>query len=134
MTFVVDASVALAWVLDDESSVAADRVLERLLSESAIAPAHWPFEVANALWSAERRGRIDEAGIRRVRALLADLPIDVLPVSIAGAIGSIEVARRHGLSVYDAAYVELAWARDVPLATVDASMRRAAGDAGVRIA
>lgn len=134
MTFVVDASVTLAWVLDDESSAAADQVLERLLTEDAIAPAHWPLEVANGLRSAERRGRIDEAGIRRVRSMLGDLPIAVLPISLTGAGGLIDVARRSDLSVYDAAYVDLAWARDVELASVDGHLRTAAERAGVRLA
>lgn len=133
MTFVVDASLTLAWVLDDETSQAADLVLERLAGEEAIAPAHWPLEVANGLRSAERRGRIDEMDLRRVQSMLADLPIAVLPMSLTGALGLVPVARRSGLSAYDAAYLDLAWARDVELATVDADLRAAAQAAGVRV-
>ena len=69
--FVIDASVALAWCFDDESSVAADRVLGRLEHEAALVPAHWPLEIANALRTAERRDRVKAADLPRLRALLA---------------------------------------------------------------
>ena len=55
---VVDASVALAWCLADEQDELTERVLQRVVADGAIAPAHWSLEVANGLWSAERRGRL----------------------------------------------------------------------------
>ncbi len=129
--FVVDASVILAWCLDDESSAVAAAAMDRLLADGGIAPAHWPLEVANALRSAERRGRIDEPALRRLRPKLASLPVDIVPVELPTALGVIEVARRHDLSVYDAAYLDLADVRAIGLATVDARLAHACRLAGV---
>lgn len=129
--FVVDASVILAWSLEDESSEAAESAVERLLAEGGLAPAHWPLEIANGLRSAERRGWIDEPSIRRLAARLAGLPVDIAPVELSTALGVIAAARRHDLSVYDAAYLDLADVRGLPLATVDDRLARACRAAGV---
>lgn len=129
--FVVDASVILAWSLEDESSQPAEAAVERLLAEGGLAPAHWPLEVANGLRSAERRGRIDEPSIRRLAAKLAGLPVDVAPVELSTALRVIESARRHDLSVYDAAYLDLAEVRGLPIATVDDQLARACRAANV---
>src|SRR5215210_4137929 len=129
--FVVDTSVIVAWCLEDESSDVADAAVERLLTEGAIAPAHWPLEVANALRSAERRNRIDPEGVERLRPRLARLPIDIVPIELSTAMGVIDTARRHDLSVYDAAYLELADYRGLGLATVDARLADACRSAGI---
>lgn len=129
--FVVDASVILAWSLEDESSQPAEAAVERLLAEGGLAPAHWPLEVVNGLRSAERRGRIDEPSIRRLAAKLAGLPVDVAPVELSTALRVIESARRHDLSVYDAAYLDLAEVRGLPIATVDDQLARACRAANV---
>jgi predicted nucleic acid-binding protein len=132
--FVIDASVALAWCFDDETSSAADAVLERLESKTAVAPGHWPLEIANALRTAERRGRLDRADLPRVRALLAALPIEIAPLELTTAIGgALEAARTYDLSAYDAAYLGLAAARAIPLATIDARLRDACTRAGVDV-
>lgn len=129
--FVVDTSVILAWCLDDESSELADAAVQRLLTEGGIAPAHWPLEVANALRSAERRGRLDAEAIERLRPRLAQLPVDVVPVELSTAIGSIDTARRHDLSLYDAVYLDLAEFRGFGLATVDARLADACRSMGI---
>lgn len=129
--FVVDTSVIVAWCLDDESSDVADAVVGRLMLEGGIAPAHWPLEVANALRSAERRGRVDEPALRRLRPRLSLLPVEVVPVELSTALGVIETARRHDLSVYDAAYLDLADIRGVGLATIDGRLGDACRSAGV---
>ncbi len=134
MTFVVDASVVLAWVFDDESSADADRVLQRLERESAIAPAHWPLEVTNALRTAERRGRLTESELPALRSILTALPIEIVPVELSTALGGLDTARRHSLTAYDATYLDLARVRDLDLATIDPRLRQAAVDAGVRLA
>lgn len=131
--FVVDASVILAWCFDDESSDAADAAVERIMSEGAIAPAHWPLEVANALRSAERRGRIDEPSLRRLRPRLSALPVEVVPMELSTALGVIDVARRHELSVYDATYLDLADIRGIGLATVDGRLADACRNAGIAL-
>ena len=134
MTFVVDASIALAWCLDDERSSAADAILERLASDPAIVPAIWPFEVANGLRSAERRGRITMVDALRSAHLLRTLPIEIEPADVTTTLdGCAAIARRLDLSVYDAAYVSLAIARRLPLATADDRVRRACVVAGVEV-
>ena len=134
MTFVVDASVALAWCLDDERSAAANAILERLASDPAIVPAIWPFEVANGLRSAERRGRITMVDALRSALVLRTLPIEIEPADVATTLdGCAAIARRLDLSVYDAAYVSLAIARRLPLATADERVRRACTAAGVEV-
>ncbi len=132
MTFVVDASVALAWFLEDERSEAADAILGRLETEAAIVPAVWPFEVANGLWTAERRGRIAMVDSMRSGFALKKLPIEIEPGDVEAALeGCAAIARRLDLSIYDAAYVRLAITRRLPLATADGRMRRACTQAGV---
>ena len=132
--FVLDASVVLAWCFDDEWSAAADRVLERLEHEDALAPAHWPLEVANALRTAQRRDRLGDADLAHVRGLLSALPVEIAPVELSTALwGVLEVARGHDLTAYDAAYLDLALVRGLPLATADARLRAACMDAGVEL-
>ncbi len=129
--FVVDASVVVAWCLEDESSEAAEAAVERLMAEGGIVPAHWPIEIASALRSAERRGRLDEASIGRLRPRLTALPIEIVPVEFSTALSVIDAARRHDLSVYDACYLGLADIRGVGLATVDARLAQACLVAGI---
>lgn len=132
--FVIDASITLAWCFEDESSGDADAVLDRLEREPALAPAHWPLEVANALRTAERRGRIDVTDLPRLQALLAALPVEIAPVELSTAIGGVlEAARMYELTTYDAAYLHLAAARAVPLATIDVRLRGACARAGVEL-
>jgi predicted nucleic acid-binding protein len=129
--FVVDVSIVLAWCLDDETSELADSAIERLLAEGGVAPAHWPLEVANGLRTAERRGQIDESALRRLGPRLNQLPVDIAPVEFSTALGLIESSRRHDLSVYDAAYLDLAEFRGLGLATVDAQLAEACRVAGI---
>ena len=133
--FVIDASITLAWCFDDESSRAADRVLGRLEQEDALAPPHWPLEVANALRTAERRGRVNAGDLSHLRALLAGLPVEIAPLEVSTALWSVlETAREHDLTAYDAAYLDLARVRGLPHATVDARLRAACAAAGVELA
>lgn len=132
MTFVVDASVTLAWCFADESSEMADRVLDQLEREEALAPAIWPLEVANGLRTAERRGRLDLADVAQIRELLTALPVEVEGVPLDAALGEVaDVARRLDLTAYDASYLALAARRGFPLATADDRLRRVCEQAGV---
>ena len=128
--FVVDTSVILAWCLEDESSEIADAAMRRLVSEGGIAPAHWPLEVANALRSAERRGRLDGPALRRLHPRLISLPVEIVPVELSAALGAIETARLE-LSVYDATYLDLADFRGLGLATVDERLAQACRAEGI---
>jgi predicted nucleic acid-binding protein len=130
MAFVVDASVTLAWCFEDEATDATEAVLDRLASETARTPALWLLEIANALLVAERRRRLTEFQAARFVELLEELPIepDLTPLDLRGLLA---IARRFGLSAYDAAYLLLAEQASVPLATTDAALRGAALKAGV---
>ena len=132
MSFVLDASVALAWCFEDDSSGYSDRILDALLTDEAIVTHLWTLEVPNGLVIAERRGRIDQAKANGfIRTILA-LPIAMDPGSRSA--GSLEVrrlARLHRLSVYDASYLDLALRTALPLATIDVALRAAADREGI---
>jgi predicted nucleic acid-binding protein len=132
--FVLDASVTLGWCFEDEAGEYADSALEALSDDTAVAPAVWPLEVANGLVVAERRGRLVPAQTARFCALLPALPIEVEPGGLTTTLALlVPLARDHGLSVYDAAYLDLAARRGLPLATLDARLRAAALAAGVAV-
>ncbi len=134
MPFVVDASVTLSWCFEDEAAGYADQALEALVDDVAVAAGVWPYEVANGLVAAERRGRIVQAQTTRFLTLLAALPIEVDgPDMGAGWASLIPIARDHGLSAYDAAYLEVAARRGLPIVTLDERLRAAALRAGVAV-
>jgi predicted nucleic acid-binding protein len=131
MAFVLDASVAAAWFLTDEMDAASDAALDRLIDGAASVPWLWWFEVRNILVVAEKRSRIDRAGTSQALEMLAALNviIDTAPDSDM----VMRLARQHRLSVYDAAYLELALRDAVPLATSDKSLAAAARAEGVTL-
>jgi predicted nucleic acid-binding protein len=122
--FVVDASVAGAWYLPDESDPYADAAALRIKSESATVPAIFWFELRNIFLMGERKGRISEADTARFLSNLARLSIatDREPNEVA----IFQLARAHKLSIYDASYLELAHRKNVPLASLDAALIKAA--------
>jgi predicted nucleic acid-binding protein len=104
--FVLDASIALAWCFAD---VATDALLDRLADEEATAPVLWRLEVANALAMAERRGRLRVAGLTRSVSLLQRLAVSIDSEGAERAFRELlDLARGERLTVYDAAYLELA--------------------------
>lgn len=129
MPFVLDASVALAWCFEDEATPATDGLLHDLSDGTALAPSLWAFEVANAFTVAQRRERISEAKVQLFAATLQALPIHIAPPRPIAAITALAFA--HGLSAYDAAYLDLAEQSGLPLAALDGRLRRAAAAAGV---
>lgn len=129
--FVVDASITLAWCFDDVATGATERILDRLTLEGAIAPAHWPLEVANGLRFAASSGRVDAASIARAREIVRTLPVDTRPLETSTALSLIEPARQHDLTVYDAAYLGLAEALGLGVATLDQRLAAACRSVGV---
>jgi len=126
MAFVLDCSVTLSWLLPDELGAATDALADELERTTAIVPAIWPYEVANALLVAQRRARIGNDDLARVRRALAALPIEVEPVARDHVLSAVsDLGRRLDITSYDAAYIELAARRRLPLATLDARLRRA---------
>ena len=131
---VVDASVAAAWCFEDRTSAFAEGVLDQIVEHGALAPAVWPFEMANVLALAERLGRLSQTRVTQVVATLEALPISIDEESLAAVLRSVvPIARNYSLSAYDAAYLELAIRRDLPLATLDDALRAAATRAGVQL-
>lgn len=133
MTFVLDASVALAWVLGDERSRDADIALERLTNGRAIVPALWISEMANGLLSARRKGRITKKDAALAIELLAELPIEVSPESRDTLPRLHRLGADLGLTAYDAAYLDLAISAGCPLATLDDDLRGAARSRNVAL-
>ena len=132
MSFVLDASTALAWCFRDEQDAVALAALDRLEETEAWVPSIWSLEVANGLLAAERRKRITTAAASKAMRILLDLPIVPDPSERSRDFEvAWRLARTHGLSVYDASYLELAIRLGVPLVTLDARLRTAASDEGL---
>ncbi len=130
--FVLDCSVTMAWCFDDEATPDTNAIRARLADVRAVVPSLWPLEVANVAVVGERRKRLDEARVLRFFALLGGLPIVIDEETAARAFGeTTTLARAHDLSVYDAAYLELAIRRGLPLATLDARLKAAALAVGI---
>ena len=129
---ILDASVTFPWLFEDEASPEADGLLDLVTEHGAVVPSLWYLECANGLAMAERRGRIDGEGIARAIGLLHRLPLEVDDAAPSHALDSVlTLARAHGLTAYDAAYLELALRRGLPLATDDGPLRAVANVVGV---
>jgi predicted nucleic acid-binding protein len=130
--FILDASVALAWVLEEQQAANANSVLAKLRTDTAAAPSIWPVEVANALLAAQRRGRLPAARVSQAIAFVLALQIEVRHAALeATLIDTRELARRESLTVYDASYLDLAMREGVALATLDQALMAAANRVGV---
>ncbi len=132
--FVLDCSVTLAWIFDDEDDPQAASVRDRLDDDIALVPSLWPLEVCNALVVAARRRRLRRAEAVRFLEVLRQMPIDVdaMP-TLASVESTFQLAHETGLSLYDAAYLDLAATHGLPLATLDRALGRAARKIGVKI-
>jgi predicted nucleic acid-binding protein len=128
--FVVDASVSAAWFLPDEATEQTETMLHATATHEVWVPALWLLEVGNLLLSAQRRKRITVDKRRELAAAAAALRIKVDRESVA--ITTLDdIAAGHGLTAYDAAYLELALRRGLPLATLDDALIAAMAKAGV---
>ena len=135
MSFVLDNSVAMCWLLADgkPADVAyAEAVLDALREQQALVPSLWALEASNVIARAEAKGLLTEARSQAFLVLLQRLNIATDPATAAHALGdTLHLARRFKLSAYDAAYLELALRAGLPLATLDADLKKAAQAAGV---
>ena len=132
MSLVFDRSAALAWIYGDEATDPIRRVFNAVAEQGAFVPSLWRLEVANSLTAAVRRGRIGDEFRRAALADLGDLDIIVDAQTDSRAwTATLEFADRFLLTVYDAAYVELAYRRALPLATLDRDMQRAGAELGL---
>jgi len=131
---VLDASLALQWFLEDEvgRQYGLD-VLASLSSKRAVVPILWFYEVGNGLLMACRRKRITFDQVDGFLTRLKALPIEAAPQLPAELLALPALAEKHSLTNYDAAYLALAMRLNLPLATTDTDLRRAAAAAGVEI-
>jgi len=126
-SFVLDASVTVAWCFDDESTPAAWALLDRMRAAPAYVPVLWALEIGNILVGAERRRRITQARAVEFLGILGDLDIHVDPDLPGRAFRDIlPIARESRITTYDASYLELAMRLGLPLATKDTALARAA--------
>lgn len=124
MSFVLDASLAASWFLPDEASPATNALLDRLLESEASVPSLFRHEMRNLMLLAQRRGRMSHARLRDVIAELGATPVrDCGPGNDADI---VELAIKHDLTAYDAAYLALALTARLPLATLDKKLAAAA--------
>jgi len=134
LSLVVDASVTLAWYFPDESNNLADAALDYVGNEGALVPIHWRAEITNGLTMGIRRNRISMAYRAEIIQVLQNLPFIVDAESHEQMwSSSMRLADRYGLSIYDAAYLELAQRKRLPLATLDKALQKAALDSGVEL-
>ncbi len=134
MSVVVDASMTMAWHFEDERTKAINDILSWVAESGAIVPFHWRAEVANSFLMAERRSRTTAEFTERCLRDLQGLPIDVDPHGPEMAWSETRrLAAENGLTIYDAIYLELAIRVDLPLATLDHQLARAATAAGVTV-
>lgn len=131
MAFVVDASIAGAWLLPDEENVLAEQAMARMADENAVAPDLLRHEIRSILLSAEKRGRISDDFVHSALARFRGLPLQL------GGPGDdtevVRLSRKYRLSAYDAAYLALALLEHLPLATLDRRLADAARAEGVAV-
>jgi len=125
--FVVDCSIAMAWLFHDEATPKTAALLNRLSTETALVPAWWYIEITNVLAMAERKGRITPAQSDAFIADLSKLGIEKDEEAPDRAFTHLlTLCRRHRLTSYDAIYLDLAIRRRLPLATLDDDLRKTA--------
>src|SRR5712691_10753964 len=128
MAFVVDTSVALKWFLADEDDRAGSLALLKSISDTnrPIVPWLWFYEIGNALVVAVLRKRIAVEQLEEILQMLEQMPIDIDPSDRVDLLRLPHLARKHGLTTYDTAYLHLALREKLPLATADSALRKAA--------
>jgi predicted nucleic acid-binding protein len=130
--FVLDCSVAMSWCFQDETNEYTEDVLSSLETSKAFVPLLWKLEVSNVLLMAQNRNRINDNGIFHFLSLLEELPIEIDFVELTMK-DTILLGQKHQLTAYDAAYLNLALYRNIPIATLDKKLRQAATDSSVGI-
>jgi predicted nucleic acid-binding protein len=132
--FVADSSVAIAWVAPAQSNETTNRLRDEIESGTRfVVPGLWTFEVANALLILKRLAKLDSQDCAQARGYLSDLSPVIDDEGVRLALGKIsELAEKHALSIYDATYLELALRREMPLASRDSALNKAAKLTGVK--
>lgn len=134
MRLVVDTSVAVAWSVERQANELSIRAGEHVSGHGAIVPSHFHLELANALLVLERGGRLPSDALERAFESYAKMQIDTDYEAVEQVAALVlPLARRHRLTLYDAAYLELALRTELPLATRDRELAAAATSAGASL-
>lgn len=133
-SFVIDSSVGFAWVHPAQATVETDKLLQEVEAGAVVVvPELWFLEMANGLLMLQRRKKLTAAERKGALDTLAALNLTVDTEGGKAAFNrTSDLAEKHGLTVYDAAYFELALRRKLPLASRDGSLLRAAKNSGVK--
>lgn len=132
--WVLDASVTLAWVFDDEARPETDLLMDRILADDVVVPSLWRLEIANALLTALRRGRLTyDVALNRLGDLLGLSIVVADPPDKKATMNAFGWGQGYGLSAYDASYLDLAYWKGIPIATLDRKLARAARELGVPV-
>lgn len=132
--FIMDCSITMGWCFPEEATRESSKLLERLEGETALVPAHWFLEVTNVLAMAEKRKRITAAKSTEFLTLLETMDIEADDEAAGRAFAQVlPLCRSHGLTSYDAAYLELALRRRLPLGSLDEELRAGAKALGVEV-
>jgi predicted nucleic acid-binding protein len=126
MGVVIDASIALAWLLPDEDGGSFDALLTGAGEDPPLVTGLWLYEVSNALVTAVRKKRMPRADAEEALDLVSAVPVNVKQFSWIDMRASFRIANEHGLSLYDASYLQLALQTGASICTLDNPMRRAA--------
>jgi predicted nucleic acid-binding protein len=127
LSFVVDASIALAWCSKDEHTAPVLTLLEHARTVKLHVPAIWPVEVANVLSVMRRKNRLSQLEVAQAQALLDSLDIKVHEPRRARDVASLAFRSiSNGLTAYDSEYLALATVLGLPIATLDGDLRHAA--------
>jgi len=126
---VIDASIALSWLFQDELDDLARDSAQRVVQETALVPPIFPAEFSNALTVAVRRRRVREADLHSAVDRITQLPIRIDSSRLA-LHEEVRLAQKHALTVYDAMYLALARRHRLRLLTRDRGLRSAAAVEG----
>lgn len=133
-SFVLDSSIALAWCFADEATPASSRLFDRMADESAAVPSLWFIEMTNILALSERKRRIEPAKVAEFIAIIAGFDLEIDNEAHSRAFTDLlPLCRSDQLTSYDAVYLDVAIRRQLPLATLDEPLRKAAKKHGVKL-
>ncbi|PHS38239.1 MAG: VapC toxin family PIN domain ribonuclease [Robiginitomaculum sp.] len=132
--FVLDCSVAIAWCIEDEATPQTDALLERIRDFGAYVPQLWGYEFTNVMLQANKRERLTDTQLFTIFELFENLPITIIADTEFLSFKTIlALSQAENLTSYDAAYLDLAMTKNLPLATLDKALRRACKNVGVDV-
>lgn len=132
--FVLDCSATVPFLFEDEASADTEALLDRLREDGATVPSLWHLGLGNVLAGAERAGRISESQLTAYLEIIRQLPVVTDTKTGERALREVlALARKEGLTTYDAAYLELSLRLNLPLATRDNLLATVARNLGVDI-